>query len=127
MSQRLSRPRFLPSLKVKPDNLHYHLEVDGDNNDEEAKGESLPFSEKRSSLLKQLGVVQKVYELIGDPHKNTQNQPCCRAENSMQHIKNVSSDTRHNSTVKTQLIKPSVPTSKSINRSLSCQFRGLEA
>lgn len=75
---------------MKPGYFHQHVEVDGENNDEEAKRESLPFSEMRSSLLKELGVVQKVYELLGAPHKNTQNQPCCRADDSMQHIKNVS-------------------------------------
>ncbi|XP_062387207.1 tubulin polyglutamylase ttll6-like isoform X2 [Sardina pilchardus] len=64
-------PPFLPNLKLKPDE------------EEEDDKRSLPFSDMRSRLLKELGVVQKVYQLLGTPQCNTRNQACCRAEDSL--------------------------------------------
>ncbi|XP_076122853.1 tubulin polyglutamylase ttll6-like [Alosa pseudoharengus] len=67
-----SRPlRFLPNLKVKP----------GEEEEDEKK--SLPFSEMRSRRLKELGVVEKVYQLLRTPQSKTRNRPCCRAEDSL--------------------------------------------
>ncbi|KAG5279311.1 hypothetical protein AALO_G00076370 [Alosa alosa] len=67
-----SRPlRFLPNLKVKP----------GEEEEDEKK--SLPFSEMRSRRLKELGVVEKVYQLLGTPQSKIVDRLCCRAEDSL--------------------------------------------